>query len=87
MQALEEAHDIANDLYDLYTVDALEFYLGFGPELDGLIDPDEDDLGDDPDDDDDDAPKPKKGKKKGGKGGGAGGAVGPDGKPEDCKQQ
>ena len=82
MQALEEAHDIANDLYDLYTVDSLEFYLGFGPELDGLIDPDDEDLGDDPDDDDD-APKPKK-KKKGGKGGGA---VGPDGKPEDCKQQ
>ena len=84
MQALEEAHDIANDLYDLYTVDSLEFYLGFGPELDGLIDPDDDDLGDDPDDDDD-APKPKK-KKKGGQGGG-GGKVGPDGKPEDCKQQ
>ena len=83
MQALEEAHDIANDLYDLYTVDSLEFYLGFGPELDGLID-DDDDLGDDPDDDDDDQPKPKK-KKKGGQDGG--GKIGPDGKPEDCKQQ
>merc|ERR1712060_876386 len=91
MQQLEEAHDIANDLYDLYTVDGLEFYLGFGPELDGLM------PGDSDDDDDDDGPKPKKGKKGGNAGGneggegaeggatGAPGAVGPDGKPEECK--
>ena len=86
MQQLEETHDIANDLYDLYTVDALEFYLNFGPEIDGLMG--DDDLegmgGDSDDDEDDDQPKPKK---KAGKKGGATGAVGPDGKPEDCKQQ
>ena len=84
MQQLEEAHDIANDLYDLYTVDAIEFYLGFGPEIDGLMG--EGPESDDDDDDEDAGPKPKKGGKKGGAPG-AGGAVGPDGKPEDCKQQ
>jgi len=80
MQQLEEAHDVANDLFDLYTVDALEFYLNFGPELDGLMgdqDPDDDGV-----EDDDEDEKPKGGKK-----GGAPGKVGPDGKPEDCKQQ
>ena len=85
MQQLEEAHDIANDLYDLYTVDGLEFYLGFGPELDGLMDGMDDDSDDD--DDDDDKPKGKKGGKKPAGGDQAGGAVGPDGKPQDCKQQ
>ena len=90
MQQLEEAHDVSNDLYDLYTTDALEFYLGFGPELDGLMDGEDGDDDDDSDDDGDgDGPKPKG--KKGGKGGAPGGdapgAVGPDGKPEDCKQQ
>ena len=85
MQQLEEAHDIANDLYDLYTVDGLEFYLGFGPELDGLMDGMDDDSDDD--DDDDDKPKGKKGGKKPAGGDPPGGAVGPDGKPADCKQQ
>ena len=86
MQQLEEAHDISNDLYDLYTVDALEFYLGFGPELDGLLDGEGPESGSD----DDDEPDADAGKKKGGKKGGDGagqGKVGPDGKPEDCKQQ
>lgn len=83
MQQLEEAHDIANDLYDLYTADALEFYLGFGPEIDGLMGEDGD--SDEDDDDSDGDAKPKKGKK--GPGGAGQGAVGPDGKPEDCKQQ
>ena len=85
MQQLEEAHDIANDLYDLYTVDGLEFYLNFGPELDGLMGGEEGDSDDD-DDSDEDA-KPKGGKK----GGAPGGA--PDGegkteeeKKEECKQ-
>ena len=64
MQALEEAHDIANDLYDLYTVDALEFYLGFGPEIDGLMGPDGDSDDDGDSDEDGDGPKPK-GKKGG----------------------
>ena len=97
MQQLEEAHDIANDLYDLYTVDGLEFYLDFGPSIDGLMPGEGDDSDDDDgpggDSDDDDGPKPKKGKKGGAGGGdangagGAPGAVGPDGKPEECKQQ
>jgi len=61
MQQLEMAHDVSNDLYDLYTVDALEFYLGFGPEIDGLLDgPEGDDDSDDEDGDGDD----KKGGKK-----------------------
>ena len=87
MQQLEEAHDISSDLYDLYTVDALEFYLGFGPEIDGLLDGENPES--DSDDDDDDAGDKKKGKKGGAGGDGAGGTgkVGPDGKPEDCKQQ
>lgn len=63
MQQLEMAHDIANDLYDLYTVDALEFYLGFGPEIDGLLDGEDGDDGDSDDEDGDDN-KPKKGGKK-----------------------
>jgi nucleosome assembly protein 1-like 1 len=69
MQQLEEANDIANDLYDLYTVDALEFYLGFGPELDGLLDgqDDSDEDGDNSDEDGDSKPK-KGGKSKGGDG-------------------
>ena len=50
MRQLEDANDISNELYDLYTNDALEFYLNFGPELDGLLD----DEG--PDDEDDDEP-------------------------------
>ena len=87
MQQLEEAHDVANDLYDLYTVDSLEFYLNFGPELDGLMGDDlEKDCCDSDQDGDEDCCKPKGGAK-GGKKGGAPGAVGPDGKPQDCKQQ
>uniref|UniRef100_A0A7S3I5S4 Nucleosome assembly protein n=1 Tax=Favella ehrenbergii TaxID=182087 RepID=A0A7S3I5S4_9SPIT len=82
MQQLEEAHDISNDLYDLYTVDALEFYLGFGPEIDGLLDGEGPESGEDSDDD---AAEPKVGGKKAG--GEGQGKVGPDGKPEDCKQQ
>jgi len=87
MQQLEETHDISNDLYDLYTVDALEFYLGFGPELDGLMDGEDGEGDSDGDSDEDADEKPKKAGKKGGAPGGAPGAVGPDGKPEDCKQQ
>ena len=83
MQQLEECHDVSNDLYDLYTVDALEFYLGFGPEIDGLMGDDGDD-DEDSDDDDEDKPKGKKGGKQP-PAGDAPGAVGPDGKPEDCK--
>ena len=86
MQQLEEAHEVSNDLYDLYTLDALEFYLGFGPEMDGLFDEDGDD---DSSDDDDDGGKPKG--KKGGddkKGGdGDGDKKGEEGKKEECKQQ
>lgn len=82
MQQLEEANDICSDLYDLYTTDALEFYLGFGPEIDGLLDGEGPESGDSDDDDGDAKPK-----KKGGAGGESQGKVGPDGKPEDCKQQ
>ena len=82
MQQLEEAHEISNDLYDLYTLDALEFYLGFGPEMDGLFDQDDDDDSDDSDGADGDGKKNKGGddKKDGAKGG-------KDGQKEECKQQ
>ena len=53
MRQLEDANDISNELYDLYTNDALEFYLNFGPELDGLLD---DEGPNDEDDEDDDEP-------------------------------
>ena len=87
MQQLEEAHDISNDLYDLYTMDALEFYLGFGPELDGLLDGqgDSDDDGENSDSDGDSKPKKKGGDDKGDDA--AKPKIGADGKPEDCKQQ
>lgn len=50
MQQLEDANDISNDLYDLYTSDALECYLGYGPKLDGIFDS----VGEVSDDSDDD---------------------------------
>ena len=74
----------------MYTVDALEFYLGFGPELDGLMGGEDGEGDSDEDSDEDgDGPKPKKAGKKGGDPDAAPGTgkVGPDGKPEDCKQQ
>lgn len=30
LMGIEEAHDVANDLYDMYQTDALEYYLNFG---------------------------------------------------------
>jgi len=64
----------------LYVTDALEFYLGFGPEIDGLLDEDD---ADGSDEDDEDAGSKKKGKKDGDKQT----KIGADGKPEDCKNQ
>ena len=37
MQALDEAHDAANDLYDMYQGEALEYYLGFGASMSELL--------------------------------------------------
>ena len=87
MQQLEETHDIANDLYDLYTVDALEFYLGFGPEIDGLFDQGEGPESEDDDEDGEGAKgaKPAKGGKKGGDGGADGAAPGQGKNGEECK--
>ena len=37
MQGLDEAHDAANDLYDMYQGEALEYYLGFGASMSELL--------------------------------------------------
>ena len=37
MQALDEAHDAANDLFDMYQGEALEYYLGFGASMSDLL--------------------------------------------------
>ena len=37
MQGLDEAHDAANDLYDMYQGEALEYYLGFGQSMSDLL--------------------------------------------------
>lgn len=67
-------------MYDLYTVDALEFYLGFGPEIDGLIgDGDSDGSDSDGSEGGKKAKKPKGGEKPAGKDG--------EEKKEECKQQ
>lgn len=62
--------------------DALEFYLNFGPEIDGLLDGEGPESGEDSDEDDE---GPSTGGKKGK--GGPEPKIGADGKPEDCKQQ
>ena len=33
MEQLDETHDVAEDLYDLYMKDSLEVYMGYGPEM------------------------------------------------------
>jgi len=86
LMALEEAYDVANDFFDLYTSDALEYYLNFGQQYGDLMAgaygqeaPDEDEEGEEDE-------KPKKGGK-GGKGGAPpAGAPGEQPNPE-CKQQ
>ena len=96
MQGLDEANDAANDLYDMYTGEALEYYLGFGASMSELLGAmgqnpygDEDDEDDDEDGEDDKKKKGGKGKGKKGGAGGAGGAGGPQKGPngEECKQQ
>ena len=42
-QQLEDADDIAEDLYELYTKNALACYLGFGPKMGVLLDSEESD--------------------------------------------
>ena len=37
MQGLDEANDCANDLYDMYAGEALEYYLGFGASMSDLL--------------------------------------------------
>lgn len=75
---LEMADQFKDDLVPL----ALEYYLGVIETEDQEGDDDSDVDGGDSDEDD----KPKK-KKKGKKGGAADMPLGPDGKPQDCKQQ
>jgi len=91
MQGLDEAGDCANDFYDMYAGEALEYYLGFGQSMSDLLGAMGQNPYGDEDDDDEDGDKPdhetKKKGKKGGKGGagGAAGQKGPNG--EECKQQ
>merc|ERR1712151_1483203 len=90
MQGLDEANDAANDLYDMYNGEALEYYLGFGASMSELMGAlgqnpygdENDEDGEDGEGDGDDAGKKKKGGKgkKGGDAGGAGaGQKGPNG--------
>jgi len=37
MMGLEEASDVANDFFDMYTTDALEYYLNFGQQFGDLL--------------------------------------------------
>ena len=85
MQGLDEAGDCANDFYDMYAGEALEYYLGFGQSMSDLLGAmGQNPYGDEDDDDEDgDGDEDKKKKKKGGKGGA--GQKGPNG--EECKQQ
>jgi len=86
MQGLDEAGDCANDFYDMYAGEALEYYLGFGQSMSDLLGAmGQNPYGDEDDDDEEgDEDEDKKKKKKGGKGGAAG-QKGPNG--EECKQQ
>ena len=60
---LEDAYDVANDLWDMYQTDALEYYLNFGQSYDDLMGGmDEQDFENDDEDDEDEKPA-KKGKK------------------------
>lgn len=65
LMGIEEASDVANDFFDMYTTDALEYYLNFGAQYGDLLggNPygDEDDGGEDDEDDAQPKPKPKKG--------------------------
>ena len=86
LMGLEEALDVANDFYDMYTSDALEYYLNFGQQYGDMFGAggygDEDDAGEE---DEEDA-KPKKGGKGGAKkdAPASGGAAAPGGQDQKC---
>jgi len=84
MQALDEANDFTNDLYDMYNGEALEYYLNFGPSVDDLMNAYGDEMDSDGDSDEDDKPKKSTDKKEGDA---PAKQVGPDGKEQECKQQ
>ena len=82
MQALDEANDFTNDLYDMYNGEALEYYLNFGPSVDDLMNAYGDEMDSDGDSEEEDKPK-KSTDKKGGDAPAK--QVGPDGKEQECK--
>ena len=63
LMGLEEAHDVANDLLDMYHTDALEYYLNFGQNFQDLMGGMQDQDFEDEDEDEDEQPKAKGGKK------------------------
>ena len=88
LMQLEEAHDVANDLFDMYHTDALEYYLNFGQNFQDLMGGMQDQEFSDGDEEDEDE-KPKKcGKKQSDASSSSQASAAPDGevKPE-CKQQ
>ena len=81
---LQDELDVADQFKDDLVPLALEYYLGV-IDIDDQQDDDEDEDGMGDDSDEDDKPKPKA--KKGKKGAADHMPLGPDGKPQDCKQQ
>jgi nucleosome assembly protein 1-like 1 len=85
LMGLEEALDVANDFYDMYSSDALEYYLNFGQQYGDFMGAgaygDEDDAGEEEEEE-----KPKKAPKGGKKD--AEPSAGAPGEPKpECKQQ
>lgn len=63
LDALDEAMHVAEDVYDLYSRDAIEYYLGFGQDLGdfgGMQDSGEGEDGEGGENDDEEEEKPKK---------------------------
>ena len=82
-EKLADDLDMADQFKDDLVPLALEYYLGVIE-----IDEGDDDNGSNGDNDDNDSDEDEKPKKKAGKKGGKGDMpLGPDGKPQDCKQQ
>lgn len=82
-EQMDEDFELGNSIKDDLVPLALEYYLGV---IEQNEDSDEDPYGEE-DSDDDDAPKKPKKAKKGPAGGEGGQPLGPDGKPQECKQQ
>lgn len=87
LMGLEEALDVANDFHDMYTSDALEYYLNFGQQYGDFMGAgaygDEDDAGEE----EEEEAKPKKGGKAGKSSDAPASGGAPDQPKPECKQQ